>query len=126
MQVWDVLRALDWAVDDQKLNPKSVSIYGKGEMALVAIHAASRDSRFAKVVVNDPPASYWQSPPFLNVLRITDIPELAGVLAPREIVFLGSMPAEFSLTRAIYGRIGAKGGIGIAPSLRRALGESGR
>jgi len=102
MQVWDILRALNWAADDEKLSTSSISLYGKGEMGILALYAALFDERVKEVILNDPPSSHWQRPALLNVLRVTDIPEVAGALAPRRLVSLTKLPETFNYTQHLY------------------------
>ena len=67
MQVWDILRAVEWAASDGQTSASSISIYGKGEMGIVALYAAFLDERIQQVILNDPPGSHWQGPALLNV-----------------------------------------------------------
>jgi hypothetical protein len=102
MQIWDVLRAVEWAMNEEKLPVSSVSLYGKGDMGVVALYAAFFEQRIQRIVLNEPPASHWQSPALLNVLRVTDIAEVAGALAPRRLIWLTKPAESFEHTRAIY------------------------
>jgi dienelactone hydrolase len=95
MQLWDMLRAIQWAADEGKLPVSSLSIYGKGEMGVLAMYAALLDKRVQQIVLNDPPASHWQRPALLNVLRVTDIPEVAHALSGRRLVSVTEPPATF-------------------------------
>jgi hypothetical protein len=54
------------------------------------------------VIGNDTPSSHWRGPALLNVLRVTDIPEVAGMFAPRRLVSLTKIPETFDHTRAIF------------------------
>jgi hypothetical protein len=92
MQVWDILRAIQWVTDEEKLSASSISLYGKGEMGILALYAALFDERVKQVILNEPPASHWQGPALLNVLRLTDVPEVAGAFAPRLLI---SEPGTF-------------------------------
>jgi cephalosporin-C deacetylase-like acetyl esterase len=121
MQVWDIMSAVRWAMDDQKLAPSSISVYGKGEMGIVGLYAALLDPRIQQVILSDPPASHWQGPALLNVLRVTDIAEVAGALAPRRLVSLTKLPATFDDTKRIYGRNRAAGQFVQSASLPEAL-----
>ncbi len=102
MQVWDILRTVQWAIDEEKLSSGSVSLYGKGEMGILALYAALFDWRIGQVILNEPPASHWQGPALLNVLRVTDIPESAGALAPRRLISLTKLPEAFDSTKRIF------------------------
>jgi hypothetical protein len=103
MQVWDILRAIRWVTDEEKLSASSISLYGKDEMGIIALYAALFDERIKQVIVSDPPASHWQRPALLNVLRVTDVAEVAGALAPRRLVSLTKPSEAFDYTKRIYG-----------------------
>lgn len=121
MQLWDILRSVDYLVDEAKLNLSSISVYGRKDLGGLALHAAALDSRISRVILDDPPSSHWQAPALLNVLRITDLPEVAGLIAPREIVSLTPLPDAFNYTRSIFGLYGRGGSIRQANSLGEAL-----
>ncbi len=121
MQVWDTLRAIEWAVQEQKISTPSISIYGKGEMGIVALYAGLFDERVNQVILSDAPASHWQSPALLNVLRVTDIPEVAGAFAPRRLVSLTKLPQAFEHARSSYGLRRAAEQFVQASSLPEAL-----
>jgi cephalosporin-C deacetylase-like acetyl esterase len=103
MQVWDILRAVEWAAGNEKIPFSSVTVYGKGEIGILGLYAALFDDRIRQVILKDPPESHRQGPALLNVLRVTDIPEVAAAFAPRKLVVLGKIPASFDYTRGIYG-----------------------
>jgi hypothetical protein len=121
MQLWDILRSVDYLIDEEKLNLRAISVYGRKQMGGLAIHAAARDSRITRVILDDPPSSHWQGPALLNILRITDLPEVAGMIAPREIVSITPMPEAYRYTRAIYSLFGKLDSMRQAASLGEAL-----
>jgi hypothetical protein len=122
MQVWDILRTVEWLATEEKLNPTSLSVYGKGEMGIVGLYAALFDDRISRVIVRDPPATHRRGPALLNVLRITDIPEAAAALAPRELVFIDNqVPHAFQWTRSIYDLHEHPSAISTAGSVPEAL-----
>ncbi len=121
MQLWDILRSIDYLVEEEKLNLSSISVYGRKYMGGLALHAAAIDNSISRVILDDPPASHWQGPALLNVLRITDLPEVAGLMAPREIVSLTPLPDAYRYTRSIYRLHGKRDSIRQAASLGEAL-----
>jgi dienelactone hydrolase len=122
MQVWDILRTVKWLLEEEKLAPESTSIYGKGDMAIVSLYAALFDERISHVIMRDAPTTHGQGPALLNVLRITDIPEAAAALAPRQLVFIDqASPQAFDWTRAIYTLHGKPDHIRSAGSLPEAM-----
>jgi hypothetical protein len=102
MQVWDILRAIQWVTDEEKLSASSISLYGKGEMGILALYAALFDERVKQVILNEPPASHWQGPALLNVLRVTDVAEVAGAFAPRRLISVSKLPETFDYAKRIY------------------------
>jgi len=121
MQVWDILRTVSWAADEEKIAAASISLCGKGEMGILALYAALFDGRIKQIILNDPPASHWQRPALLNVLRVTDIPEVAGAFAPHRLVSLTKLPATFDFTQRIYRRERASNQFTQSGSLPEAL-----
>jgi len=119
MQVWDVLRTIEWAAEEKLGSP--VSLYGKGDMAAGALYAALFDDRVQQIVLNDPPASHWQSPALLNVLRVTDIAEIAAAAAPRRLVSVTKLPEPFDFAKDVYRLNGASKQFLQADSLPEAL-----
>ncbi len=83
-----------------------VKLIGHGEAGILAAYAALFDPNVKEVVVIDPPRSHKQGPYFPNVLRILDIPEALGLLAPLPLTILGDDPV-FDRTAAIYQAAGA-------------------
>ena len=90
-------------------------------MSATALYAAALDERITRVIVDDPPDSHWRGPAYLNVLRYTDIPEVAGLVAPREIVSLTRLPGSFDLTSRIMKLHPKSAGIREARGLGDAL-----
>ncbi|HWB98513.1 MAG TPA: acetylxylan esterase [Bryobacteraceae bacterium] len=120
MQLWDLLRSIDYLVDGEGLQISEISVYGRKQMGALALYAAALDPRITRTILDDPPASHWQGPALLNILRITDLPEVAGMVAPREIVSLTSVPEAYTYTSAIYRLHGRKEAIRIAGDLGEA------
>jgi cephalosporin-C deacetylase-like acetyl esterase len=121
LQLWDILRSLDFLTADQKLNLKSIAVYGRGQMGPLGFYAAALDDRISRVIVDDPPGSHWQGPPLLNILRLTDLPEAAALLAPRELVSLTPLPSAYDYTASIYSLYGKRDAIRQAPALGAAM-----
>lgn len=102
MQVWDVLRAIDYLLVERDLSPSRVTLHGRGDQASVALYAALLNEQVNQVILESPPPSHRQGAAFPNILRITDLPEAAAVLAPRRLAFIETVPPEFALTRDLY------------------------
>jgi len=112
---------VDFLVDEEKLRLESISVYGRRQMGALGIYAAALDERITRVILDDPPATHWQGPPLLNVLRITDLPEAAALVAPREIVSLTPLPEPYGYTASIFALYGVTRGIRQKNGLFEAL-----
>lgn len=121
MQVWDVLRAVAWLLEDQGFRPPALTLFARGEMGVVGAYAALFEERIGRLVLRDPSASHWQGPGILNALRVTDVPEVFGALAPREVVCLRQIPPGFDLTRRLFRLVGVPDHFRAAASLPEAL-----
>ena len=132
MQLWDILRAVEWAEREKKFAPSSIAVYGKGDMGILGLYAGVLDARVDEVILNDAPGSHWEGPALLNVLRITDIAELAGAFAPRRLVSLTEFPKTFGHTKSIYqiygqpSRMARSGSLPEAVEIWKYPGDNGK
>jgi hypothetical protein len=60
------------------------------------------EPRISEIVAIDPPASHRDGPIFLNVLRVADVPDALGLLAPRALTIHTSRADAFERTASIY------------------------
>lgn len=95
------------AVQDKSKN--GTTLIGSGQSGILAAYAALFEPSIKEVVIIDPPKSHMEGPHFLNVLRVLDIPEALGLLAPRQLTIIGGKDAAFDRTEEIYRRAGAAG-----------------
>ncbi|MCD6360853.1 MAG: acetylxylan esterase, partial [Armatimonadetes bacterium] len=102
LRVWDVLRAFELLRSQAAVDPARITLAGRGQAGILALYAAILNERVHQVLLIDPPSSHVHGPYFLNVLRYTDIPEAAALLAPRRLNFYRRLPPAFERTREIY------------------------
>lgn len=121
MQLWDLLRSIDYLIQEEKLPLSGISVYGRKDISAIALYAGALDERIVRVIVDEPTESHWSGPAFLNVLRYTDLPEAAALVAPRELVSLTRLPATFEFTRRVAGLYGKPHHIREAGALGDAL-----
>ena len=81
---------------------------------IIAAYAALDESAIAEVVAVNPPPSHQPrkpgdayGPPLMNVLRVLDIPEALGCLAPRRLLLIGATDGAFDRTADLYRLAGA-------------------
>lgn len=115
MRVWDTLRALEAVRSLPEVEGEQIALAARGEMCAVALYAALLDGDIATLFLEDPPAT--QNAPgqpdgngpaleMLNCLRITDLPQVAGLLYPTELVFTSGCPATYQWAEDLYARLG--------------------
>lgn len=111
-RVWDVIAAAKYLAaksrSDGTAGATSVRVAGKGTAGLIAAYAAVLHDQIAAVTVVAPAATHMadNAPQFLNVLRVCDVPDSLGLLAPRELTLVDSASSKFEKTTAIYAAAG--------------------
>jgi hypothetical protein len=96
----DVLAASAQALNAER--SAKWNIIGRGRAGVIAAYAALLEPRLSEVAAIDPPASHRDGPTFLNVLRVLDVPEAFGLLAPRPLTIATSQAAAFDRTQSLY------------------------
>lgn len=102
MQVYEVLRSLEFLRSLPNVDPSKITIVGKGEAGINGLYAALLDGNVARVVLSSPPASHTQGPSYLAVLRYTDIPEVIALLSDKVRLY-GELPSALQLFLAEEG-----------------------
>ena len=107
-QVWDVRRAVAVLRNDRSLSGARLWVQGEGRMAGVALYAGLFEPAVERFDLHRLPASHRDGPIFLNVLRVLDIPEALGLLAPNvRLTLINAKDAAFDRTAEIYRLAGA-------------------
>jgi dienelactone hydrolase len=88
-RVWDIIAAARYLRTKHANVPLYVA--GEGPGAVLAAYAALWESDVGGVIALNPPSSHMdaKAPQFLNVLRVCDIPDVFGMLAPRPLTVRG-------------------------------------
>jgi dienelactone hydrolase len=109
-RVWDIRCVARWLHerDEQSLR---VEVAGRGPAGILAAYAALFEPAIASVTAVEPPPSHMHGPFFLNVLRVLDVPDALGLLAPRPVTLVGASDAGFERTAAIFQAAGAAGSL---------------
>jgi hypothetical protein len=87
-----------------------VHLVGGGPAGVLAAYAALWEPEIAGVTAISPPLSHMEAeaPQFLNVLRVCDIPDVLGMLAPRPLTMHGEDAAALQKVARIYTAAGAR------------------
>jgi len=115
MRVYDVLRCLETVRELKATGHEKIALAARGEMCAIALYAALLDGDVSAVLLRDPPAT--QNTPsnkdgrgeaieMLNCLRITDVPQVTGLLFPAQVAIVGSMPDSYEWAKQLYQRLG--------------------
>ena len=118
MRTWDVLRGIE-ALHSKVSGP--IATLGIGTSGVLGLYAALLDERVDQVMLIDVPASHREGPVLLNVLRYTDLPEVAALLAPRRLTFYGRVPEEYRFAQGIYTLHGKADSLSLTMSIQAAL-----
>ncbi|HZU35800.1 MAG TPA: prolyl oligopeptidase family serine peptidase [Gemmataceae bacterium] len=103
-RVLDIIATARYLKEREK---EDITVIGIGQSGILAAYAALFEPCIQEVVIIDPPTSHRQGPIFLNVLRVLDIPEALGLLAPRKLTLVHARDKAFERTAEIYKRAGA-------------------
>ena len=118
-RVWDVIAAAHYLssqyADGDKKPP--VRVWGSGPAGLIAAYAAALDDSIAGVTIVNPPTTHMDStaPQFLNVLRVSDVPDVLGLIAPRPLTLVEASAAKFKRTAEAYAAAEAGNHLTIKP-----------
>jgi cephalosporin-C deacetylase-like acetyl esterase len=114
MQVYDVLRSIEFCRTLDDVDPGKIGIAARDEMTVVAMYAALLDGNCHTLILKDPPASQ-DSPSqpdgrgaaieMLNCLRVTDLYQLPALLTPTKIKFQGEIPETYQWSEKILSAI---------------------
>jgi hypothetical protein len=91
-----------------------VVVVGDRGAGLIGAYAALLEPEIDEVVLSDPPASQMadDAARLLNVLRVLDVPEALGLLAPRPLTLTRADASLRDRVSAIYQRAGAADKLG--------------
>ena len=109
-RVWDVIAAAKYLPASERVAKLPVHLAGSGAAGVLAAYAAALDEQVTGVTLVTPPASHMDTtaPALLNVLRVCDIPDALGLVAPRPLTIITPSPDAFTRTTAAYTAAGAK------------------
>ena len=118
MRVFDTLRGIEAVRQLPYVDGKRLTLAASGEMAAVALYAALLDGHLNSLILESPPGTQnagsepdGRGPALemLNCLRVTDLPQVAGLLYPMDLVLLGNIPVTYGWAEEIYSRLGPPG-----------------
>ncbi|MCH8216905.1 MAG: prolyl oligopeptidase family serine peptidase [Planctomycetes bacterium] len=102
-RIWDIIAAARY-LRGKYGGDVPVHVLGEGAAGVLAAYAALWEEDISGVKLNEPPLSHMDAgaPQFLNVLRVCDVPDVLGMLAPRELTVQGKHPDLLAKVAEIY------------------------
>lgn len=110
-RVWDIVAAARY-LRAKHVGNVPVHVAGDGAAAVLAAYAALWEPEIDGVMLSKPPLSHMHpgAPQLLNVLRVCDVPDVLGMLAPRRLTVYGPARRLEKVT-AIYAAAGSSKGV---------------
>lgn len=116
MRVWDTLRALAVLRSMPYVDREQISLAARDESTVFVAYAALLDGGIKTLFLKSPAAT--QNAPsqkdgrgptieMLYCLRVTDLPQVVGLLFPTRIVLAGEIPETYHWARELYRRLDA-------------------
>jgi dienelactone hydrolase len=105
-RIWDIAASIR-LLDERVKNKTRLRVLSRGQAGILTAYAALFEPTITEVVIVDPPVSHRDGPIFLNILRVLDIPEALGLLAPRPLTLINAKDKAFDRTAEIYKLAGA-------------------
>jgi len=115
MQVFDLLRCLEFCRTLPGVDPAKISIAARDEMGVIALYTALIDGKCESLTLKNPPETQDQisnpsgrgpATEMLNCLRITDVYQLPALLSPATITFYGNTPPAYKWSEDILVSLG--------------------
>lgn len=101
-RVWDIAATARFLIKNHGGNP-SLHIVGEGAGAVLGAYAMLLEPEINGAILDRPQLSHMDesSPALLNVLRVCDVPDALGALAPRSLTISGlNLEAEQKVSQA--------------------------
>ena len=74
---------------------------------MLAAYAVLLEPGANELILANPPKSHVEGPHFLGILKVLDIPDALGLLAPTPLTIIGGNDPAFDRTAEIYRLAGA-------------------
>ena len=107
-RIWDIIATARY-LKQKHGSEIPLALVGERAGAVLAAYAALLEPGIDELLLTQPPASHMDGrcPALLNVLRVCDVPEVLGALAPRKLSLSGLPTDRVEKVEAIYRAAGA-------------------
>ena len=107
-RVWDIQATARW-LHEAEGNVLTVGVLGKGQAGVLGAYAALFENCISEVTLVDPPSTHRDGPHFLGVMKVLDVPDALGLLAPRQVKLINAKDAAFDRATDAYKAAGYAG-----------------
>ena len=110
MQVYDLLRCIEFCRTLPQVDPSKIGIAAKDGMTVVALYSALLDGKCQQLVLQNPTATQdvssrtdgkGEALEMLNCLRVTDVNQLPALIYPTKVTFTGNIPDTYQWSQDI-------------------------
>ncbi len=120
LMIQDLWRLMPHVHGLEAMRDKPLFLHGRGEAGVAALYHAISDPKVAGVILERPPVSHRDGGYILNVLRYLDMPQAAGLMAPRPVGIVIepiSNMRRWQWTHRLFARLNRNAALAMEPSL---------
>ncbi|MEI6337336.1 MAG: hypothetical protein WCQ57_01980 [Verrucomicrobiota bacterium] len=122
--VEDIQVAVNYLKTSEEFIDSRIILHGEGESAVAALLVAALDSSIGGVVLEDLPGSFTDRVEIPRILRVLDMPELVGLIAPRRIAIVSRGEANWSWPERAFQRLGCPENLSFPVCLREGFAHA--
>ena len=108
MTIEDIGLAVNYLRGRPEAKGRDIYLYGKGDSGVAALCYSLLDEGIAGVAVDDAPSSHLDGAPILGILRLFDVPQAVGLMAPRKVALINPGHQFWTWPTRVYQRLGCR------------------
>lgn len=117
----DMAQVLPFLRERPELSDHQFYLYGRGDAGAACLYQAAFDETIAGVITENQPRSHRDGAYLPGVMRVLDLDETAGLVAPRPVCLVTPQYARRNWARRLYERLGVPQRYAQAGSLYQAI-----
>jgi hypothetical protein len=121
MTFQDIGAVLDYVMGIEEVKGCEIYLHGRRDAGVAALYKGIMDERIAGVIAENIPASHLDGASILGILRVFDMPQAVGLMAPRKLALVTSGHNNWTWPTRVYERLGCPERLIIAGDLRSAM-----